>query len=260
MYVSQRALLYPGASSAGEETARWGTAVSIDTPDGERLHALFRPATDGRPTLLFFHGNADRISNYSFLDAILSRRDIGFLAISYRGYPGSTGSPTEEGLLADGVAAFDWLSTHTRDPIAVLGQSLGTGVAVHVAAQRPVAAVVLLSAYDSMMAVAQQAYFFLPVAPLLKDTFRSDLKIVEVSQPKLFIHGLRDTVVPLSHGESLFEVAQQPKQMIALEPFGHNDIWSMELADVIADFVENPGQAAAMASAWTRALSRNASR
>ena len=141
MYVSQRALLYPGASpTLAPAHASWGESISIGTPDGETLHGLYRRGESGKPSVLFFLGNADRASNYGFLAQALAARGIGLLAISYRGYPGSTGSPSEDGLLTDGIAAFDWLSTRTEGKIVVLGQSLGSGVAVNTAAQRPAAA------------------------------------------------------------------------------------------------------------------------
>ena len=152
MYFAQRTLLYPGASKAADPspaTAAWGAHAAIATPDGETLAALYFPSSKGRPTVLLFPGNGDNIVNYGFLADLLSERGYGLLAVSYRGYPGSTGSPTETGLLADGLAAFDWLSTRDRaSPIVILGRSLGTGVAVNTAAERDAAAIVLISAYQ----------------------------------------------------------------------------------------------------------------
>lgn len=240
VYVSQRALLYPGASGGPVAPGGWGEAVTIETPDGERLHALHAPAAAGRPTLLFFHGNADRIDRYGFLAQALSAHGIGLLAVSYRGYPGSTGRPSEDGLLTDGLAAFDWLAPRAQGGIVPFGQSLGSGVAVHVAAERPAEAIVLVSSYDSILAVARRAYFFLPVTPLIKDAFRSDLRIANTTQPKLFVHGRRDTIIPLAHGEALFQVTPEPKRMIVLDRAGHNDIWGDELIEAITSFVDAP--------------------
>jgi uncharacterized protein len=111
MYLSQRTLLYPGAGATlAPEAASWGENVSIRTPDGETLHGLYSQGESGKPSVLFFLGNADRVSNYGFLAQALAARGVGLLAISYRGYPGSTGSPSEAGLLTDGIAAFDWLA------------------------------------------------------------------------------------------------------------------------------------------------------
>lgn len=188
--------------------------------------------------MLFFLGNADRVGNYGFLAQALAARGIGLLAISYRGYPGSTGSPSEAGLLTDGVAAFDWLSARARSEIVVLGQSLGSGVAVNTARQRPASAVILVSAYLSVLSVAQTHYPFFPVALLIKDPFRSDLRIRDVRQPKLFIHGRRDTSIPLSSGKALYDIAPEPRQMVIYDGSGHNDLWDAGMVGDIIRFIE----------------------
>jgi uncharacterized protein len=240
MYFSQRALLYPGASMAFAPAshAEWGERVSIPTPDGETLHALYSKGEAGRPSVLFFLGNADRVGNYGFLAQALAARGIGLLAISYRGYGGSTGSPTEDGLLTDGLAAYDWLSARNEGGIVVLGQSLGSGVAVNTAAERPATGVILVSAFLSVLSLAQTHYPFLPVAPLIKDPFRSDLRIGKVRQPKLFIHGQRDNIIPLSSGEALYAVAPEPKEMRVHDAYGHNDLWNEGMTGEIIRFVE----------------------
>ena len=239
LYLSQRALLYPGASATlAPEHASWGENVSISTPDGETLHGLYGQGESGKPSVLFFHGNADRVGNYGFLAQALAARGIGLLAISYRGYPGSTGSPSENGLLTDGIAAFDWLSVRSESEIVVLGQSLGSGVAVNTAGQRPAIAVILVSAYLSVLSLAQTYYPYFPVPLLIKDPFRSDLKIAKVRQPKLFIHGRRDGIIPLSSGEALYRIAPEPKQMLIYDGSGHNDIWDNSMVGDVIRFLE----------------------
>jgi uncharacterized protein len=241
MYFVQRPLMYPGASIGGgaPDNPPWGKAVMLDTPDGERLFALHSPAESGRPTIIFFHGNADRITQYGFLAHGLAARGIGLLAPSYRGFTGSTGAPTEEGLLIDGLTAYDWLAERTDGPVVLLGQSLGSGVAVHLAAERPdIVGIILVSAYDSIVNLAASIYFFLPVRPLIKDAFRSDLRITNVRQPKLFVHGHRDAVIPIRHGQALFELAPEPKEMIVYDAFGHNDIWGEGLMGDLIGFID----------------------
>lgn len=240
MYYAQRGLLYAGASFSGAapRAAPWGQTVRIRTSDGEILYALRSRAAPGQPTILFFHGNADRVTHYAFLADSLAAHGIGLLAVSYRGFTGSTGSPTEAGLLEDGLAAYDWLAEATNGPIIALGQSLGSAVAVHVARERPeLDGVILISAFDSIVELAASIYFFLPVRALLSDTFRTDQWIGEVYQPKLFVHGERDAVVPIRHGRSLFERAPDPKQLRILDDYGHNDIWTDELVNEVASFV-----------------------
>lgn len=241
MYFSQRSLLFPGAGSEAPPGPEWGEVVAIATSDGETLHALYSKAAPGRPSVLFFPGNADRAGNYAFLARALAAHGIGLLAISYRGYPGSTGSPSEDGLLTDGLAAFDWLSVQGDSAIVLLGQSLGSGIAVNTAAERPAGGVILVSAYLSVLSLAKNQYPFLPVAALIKDPFRSDLRITEVTQPKLFIHGRRDDIIPLSSGEALYRIAPEPKRMLIYDAAGHNDIWTDDMTAEIVRFVEEAG-------------------
>ncbi|WP_442577414.1 alpha/beta hydrolase [Mesorhizobium sp. ASY16-5R] len=239
MYFWQRSLLFPGAT--GEwmpNDAPWGEWVRIDTPDGERLAALHRPAQPGKPTLLLFPGNGDNIIHYSFLADVFAAEGLGLLAFSYRGYPGSSGSPSETGLLLDGLAAFDWLAAKKAGPIILLGRSLGSGVAVNTALERKVAALVLVSPYDSISAVAQQHYPYVPVKWLLKDSFRSNLRIARVDTPKLFLHGEIDGLIPLSSGERLFLLASEPKIFRVQHGRGHNDIWSAALITNVVAFTD----------------------
>lgn len=232
-------MLFPGAGlRLGSDDAPWGEPIQIATPDGETLSALLSPARPGRPTAIFFHGNADTTANYGFLAGSLAERGLGFLAVSYRGYGGSTGSPTEAGLLIDGAAAFDWLAAKHNGPVVLVGQSLGANVAVGVAARRPVSGLILISPSDSMAAVAKGHYPFLPVGSFMRDPFRSDLLIGQLRQPKLFLHGDRDTIIPARRGQSLFELAAEPKEFRLLQGYGHNDLWGPALVTAIADFVE----------------------
>lgn len=239
VYFSQRSMLYPGAGAADlPEPASWGETVHIRTPDGELLQALYTRGDSDRPCVLLFFGNGDRVDNYAFLAQALSARGIGLLAISYRGYPGSTGSPGEQGLLTDGIAAFDWLSAQAKSGIVVLGRSLGTGVAVNTAGQRPAAGVILVSPYLSVLSVAQTRYPLLPVELLLKDPFRSDLRISKVKQPKLFLHGRLDDSIPLSSGKALYDLAPEPKRMVIYDGAGHNDIFNDRMVGDVLGFVE----------------------
>ena len=120
----------------------------------------------------------------------------------------------------------------------MLGQSLGSGVAVSTAGHRPAVAVILVSAYLSVLSLAQTHYPFVPVALLIKDPYRSDLKIAKVRQPKLFIHGRFDDIIPLSSGEALYRTAPEPKQILIYDGSGHNDIWDARMVDDVIRFIE----------------------
>ena len=239
MFFAQRSLLYPGAARTPmPSVAAWGTQVEIGTPDGERLAALHVPPEAGRPTILIFGGNGDNIGAYAFLADDFASKGYGVLAVSYRGYPGSTGAPSETGLLVDGLAAFDWLADRTQGPIVLLGRSLGSGVAVNTAAERQVAALVLVSPFLSVQAIASALYPYLPVSLLIRDSFRSDLRIKRVDAPKLFLHGDLDGVVPLASGRALYDLASGPKKFSVQRGRGHNDIFSADLVAEIVDFTD----------------------
>ena len=160
----------------------------------------------------------------------LAARGIGLLAISYRGYPGSTGSPSEAGLLTDGLAAFDWLSAQGSGAIVLLGQSLGSGVAVNTAAERPAAGVILVSAYLSVLSVAQAHYPYLPVALLIKDPFRSDLRIAEREAAEA-VHPwpARRQSSRCPRARRCTGSLREPKRMLIYDAAGHNDIWDSDL-------------------------------
>jgi fermentation-respiration switch protein FrsA (DUF1100 family) len=242
VHLAQLSLLYPGATQAEDAMpaiAPWGTRVTIATADGETLAALHVSASDGRPTVLFFPGNADSIVNYAFLGNWLAERGYGLLAVSYHGYPGSTGMPTETSLLADGIAAFDWLSNHGgASPIVIMGRSLGTGVAINTAAERDAAAVVLISAYHSILALARDRYPYVPVGLLLTDSYRSDIRIARVAEPKLFLHGDLDSSIPPASGKALFDAASEPKTFSVHKGHGHDDIWTPALVDEVTTFAD----------------------
>lgn len=240
MYAFQRKLLFPGVY--GEKLAnsapvgRW---VEIDTPDGERLTGMFVSPQPGQPVVLYFHGNGNTVAQSDYLAEAFRNAGYGFLSPSYRGYPGSTGSPSEAGILTDGLAAYDWLTREApNSPIMLAAHSLGTGVAVNTAAEREVKAVALLSPYDSMVNTAAYNYPFLPVRLLIKDPIHSDERIPRVTAPKLFIHGDLDTLIPTARSQALFAAAPEPKTFITANGLGHNDIWNPAYFNIVVRFFE----------------------
>ncbi len=177
--------------------------VTITTPDGEKLYALHRKPVPGAPTILIFHGNADSAIGQLAKGRLLAQSGFGVLAVEYRGYPGSTGKPTEKGLTVDAEAAYDYAIANGGGPIGLYAHSLGTGVALQLATSRPVLAIVLEAPYDSIEAVARNALWWAPVRALLRHPFRSDVAIEQLQVPILVLHGTRDRVVPIAHGRAL---------------------------------------------------------
>jgi fermentation-respiration switch protein FrsA (DUF1100 family) len=217
-YLPDRRLVDPtqGGMSGVED-------LRLTTDDGETLVAWYVPAKDGHPLILYFHGNGgglvDRIPRFRALTA----SGYGLLAIAYRGYGGSTGSPTQKGLMADGETAY--LEARTRgydgDRIVLMGESLGTGVATALAATHEAAALVLDSPYSSAVEVAAAHYAVFPVKWLMFDQFRSDLAIGDVHIPILVLHGDEDDVVPISLARRLFELANEPKTFMLVSGGKH---------------------------------------
>jgi fermentation-respiration switch protein FrsA (DUF1100 family) len=223
-YVSQGALLYPAGRekvSAREAGLPGFEDVTLTTEDGERVVAWYRPAEPGRATLLYFHGNGGSLLNRRDRAKLLTEGGRGILLASYRGYSGSTGSPSETGLRIDARAAYDWLATRVpADRIVLYGESLGSGVAVRLATERPVAGLILDAPFTSTADVAGHHYWYLPVW-LLRDQYRSIDRVHEINAPLLVMHGDCDGVIPIALGERLFEAAPEPKRFLKLAGVDH---------------------------------------
>jgi uncharacterized protein len=225
LFVGQRKILFwahadevdPKTLGLKAETLR------IKTEDGESLLAWSIPPAPGRPLILYFHGNTGGLDLRVNRFHAMAKAGMGLMAIEYRGYASSTGRPTERGLKLDGEAAYAAAIASGVAPerIVTLGESLGSGVAVSIAARRKVGALVLDSPYSSIADVAAATYWFVPVRALLRDPFRNDLLIGSVNAPTLMVHGTADRVVPVRFGEKLFALANPPKAFWRVEGAGH---------------------------------------
>lgn len=227
MFFLQRDLLYyPVAAGASPDPGGPSIqVVRIDTQDGERLVGWWLPAEGDNPTILFFNGNAAGLAVQEGRWRRIADRGVGFLAIGYRGYDGSTGRPTEAGLHRDAEAAYDWLSRRI-DPgrIVIHGFSLGSGVAVRLASRRPARAMILEAPYTSTVDVAARAYPWAPVRLLMLDQYRSRDIIDEVEEPVLVIHGDADEVIPFEQGWALYRMARPPKAFVRMAGSNHSTL------------------------------------
>jgi fermentation-respiration switch protein FrsA (DUF1100 family) len=155
----------------------------------------------------------------------LIRDGIGLIGVEYRGYGGNEGSPSEQGLIADAEAAYAFaLSHYPAQQIVVWGGSLGSGVAVALAAEKPIGRLILEAPFTSTEAVGARHYWYLPVRFLMKDQFHSDERIGKVTAPLLILHGVLDRTVPYSMGERMFELANKPKHIVRFLDGGHEDL------------------------------------
>ncbi len=228
MYLAQRALMYfPYNVRMTPDDADFPAAqeIMLRTADGTNVIAWLVPPKANKPLVLYFHGNGGSLAHRVTRFRKLVDDGTGLLALSYRGYGGSEGSPSEDGLIADARAAHAFARERFPDRKIVLwGESLGTGVAVAIAAEQDVDAVILEAPFTSAADVASAAYPFVPVRLLMKDQFLSDVRIGKVRAPVLIMHGERDRIVPFRLGEQLFALANEPKQFVRFADGGHEDL------------------------------------
>jgi fermentation-respiration switch protein FrsA (DUF1100 family) len=187
--------------------------MELPTPDGEKLIAWYAPAAAGQPTLFYLHGNAGALAHRAGRIKLYRSYGYGVFMLAYRGFSGSTGAPSEDHIVSDSLMAYDQLKhlgPHDED-IVVYGESLGTGVAVQVAANRHPGGLVLESPFTSIVDVGSYLYPYLPVYVLLRDRFESIRYIGKVTAPLLMLHGEDDNIVPVRFGRKLFDAAPAPK-------------------------------------------------
>jgi len=225
--LGQRRLLYPGAFRPLPPTpVPPGVApITITTQDGEQLHALWRPPAPGCGIVVSFHGNGSRPEPHAarFSAGLWRTVGWGLLAPAYRGYPGSTGQPSEKGLIRDGMATIAAAAERAPGaPILVHGHSLGAAVAVAVAEQVRTLGLYLEAPFDSMTHTVR---LHVPLAPswLLRDTYRSDLRIRSGTTPVLIVQGRDDPVVPAKLALAL-AAAAGPRVRFELVPGDHVSI------------------------------------
>ena len=228
LYLVQRSLMYfPDRTRVAPAAAGFSGAedVVLDTADGERVIVWHLAPQSDKPVVLYFHGNGGALHYRAERFRALTADGSGLVALSYRGYGGSTGSPTEAGLLNDAAAAYAFAAARYEPArIVVWGESLGSGVAVALAAEHPVGRLVLEAPFTSTADIGAAVYPFVPVRLLMKDQFRSDLRIDKVTAPVLVLHGERDAVVPIAFGERLYAMIKSPKRFVRFRDGGHENL------------------------------------
>jgi len=199
------------------------------------------PPHEDHPVFLYFHGNGGSLRWREERFRALVADGSGLVALSYRGYGGSSGRPTEAGLLKDAAAAYAFANgRYPAERIVLWGESLGSAFAIAVAAERPVACVVLEAPFTSAVDVGARHYWFVPVRLFMKDQFRSDLRAPEVRAPVLILHGEKDAVVPIDLGKRLYSLIQAPKRFITVTDAGHNDLGARAVAAARQFIVDSP--------------------
>lgn len=220
------------------EAPRGASELWLHASDGPRLHAWYIQPPGSTATLVWSHGNGGNIANRADVLLALAARGLGVLAYDYRGYGRSEGKPTEAGVYRDAQAAYDALRQRDvpASRIVCFGESLGGAVSIHLATQRPCAAVVVVSTFTTLRDVARVHYG--PLAVLAGDRFDSSARIASLSVPFFAVHGDRDAIVPFELGERLFTLASEPKSFLPVPGAGHDDIFEYPVVpDAVAAFV-----------------------
>ncbi|MBI2619775.1 MAG: alpha/beta hydrolase [Ignavibacteriales bacterium] len=237
--------VYPDGVYESEARALQPEDHWFTTDDGVKLHAWSLRSDSAAPTVIHFHGNAGNLSHRGEILRRLHASGFNVFIFDYRGYGKSEGSPDEEGVYKDGLAAFDYvsgLSGIDRSSIVLFGTSLGGAVAVEVAARKKPVALILESTFSSARDVAAAAYPYLPARWLLRTKFDSESKIRSLTIPLLFIHGTDDSIIPFELGRKLYEAANEPKEFYTVEGADHNNVFLIggrEHQRRIKEFVES---------------------
>ena len=228
-FLQERLIFFPQPLTEDPLKANTGAAieeVSLVTADQVRLRGWLVHAVAAQtpaPILIYFGGNAEEVS---WLASTAGRyAGWSLLLLNYRGYGASEGKPGEAALFADALQIYDYALGRARGGrVAVMGRSLGSGVAVHVAAQRPVAGVILVSPYDSVESVAKGIYPYLPISLMLKHRFDSRARAPGIKAPLLCLVASDDRVIPRPHSARLYAAWGGPRQWREIGPADHDSL------------------------------------
>ena len=242
LFIFQRNLMYhPDENNYfGDKLEVSIEKVKIKTSDNIDLLSWFHKKDLKKfKTIIYFHGNAGTLENRIHKLNHFKDININFLIVSWRGFSGNKGKPTEEGLYKDARAAKYWLNLNniSDQDIIVYGESLGTAVAIDLAKDHKFAGVILESPFTSMIKLSGKYYPWAPTRLLLKDKYETDKKIKKVFSPLLVLHGRKDNIVPFEMGEQIFKLANNPKYNYFIDNDDHMMDFNEKLINSINSFI-----------------------
>ena len=215
--------------------------VVLATESKVELTSWFARPANNRPTVLFFHGNAGAVGNraYRFRDMMV--QGYGVFVLGYPGYGGNAGEPSEANFNEAAQIAYDYLrqSGIESSDIVIYGESIGSGVAVQLAAKVPARGLILEAPMSSAVDVAHEHYPYLLAGLLLRDSYRSVDYIENIDMPLLVIHGDKDAIIPLQLGKALVDHAREPKTLVVLEGAGHNNLSQYSASGIASEFIKS---------------------
>ena len=244
LFFFQRSLLYhPNVNNYFNDKLKVDIEeVQIKTSDNINLLGWFHKKDLNRfKTVVYFHGNAGKLENRIHKLNHFKDIDVNFLIISWRGFSGNSGKPTEKGLYEDGKSTIDWLKNIglSDKDIVIYGESLGTGIATHIAQNRKFAGLVLETPFTSMVDAAKDVYPYIPVGILLKDRYENEKKIKHINIPILVMHGQADQIVPFKMGKKIYEIANKPKYSYFTKYDNHMMEYDDKLVFALSSFIKS---------------------
>ena len=241
LFFYQRKLLYhPSENNYLDETQLNHKIEKTYIQSNDKLVSWYFKKNSKFKTILFFHGNAGKLDNRVYKLNELSKFDLNYLIVAYRGFSGNTGKPTESGLYEDANFAKIWLNKNgVKDKdIIIYGESLGTAVAVDLGSRFKFSGIILESPFTSMLELAQKYYPIFPVKLILKDKYESRKKVNDIKSPVLVMHGKKDKIVPFYMGEQMFETLSTLKYSYFNDKDDHMMEYNEELLASIKNFLD----------------------
>ena len=238
LFFYQRKLLYhPSENNYLDETQLNHKIEKTFIQSKDKLVSWYFKKNPKFKTILFFHGNAGKLDNRVYKLNELSKLELNYLIVAYRGFSGNAGKPTESGLYEDANFAKIWLNKNgVKDKdIIIYGESLGTAVAIDLASRYNFSGIILESPFTSMLDLAQEYYPIFPVKLILKDRYESRKKLNDIKSPVLVMHGKKDKIVPFYMGEQILEALSSPK----FSYFNDNDDHMMEYNEDLLGSIKN---------------------
>ena len=243
LFIFQRNLMYHPQENNyfGDKLEVKVQKVQIKTSDNLNLLGWFHKKDLKKfKTIVYFHGNAGNLENRIHKLNHFKEMDVNFLIISWRGFSGNSGKPSEQGLYKDGKSAIDWLKKMglVEKDIILYGESLGTGIATEISQNNNFAGLVLETPFTSMIEAAKNFYPYIPVGLLLKDKYENQKKIKNINIPILVMHGEADKIVPFWMGKKIFDLANNPKYSYFTKHDDHMMEYDSNLVSMLNDFLK----------------------
>ncbi len=234
LFISQEGMIFPGSRMGlvpyGDPAVQFPDVedASLTAPDGTRLEGWLIGRGSGSPLLIYFGGNAEEVSG-NIPDFRERFPGWSVALFNFRGYSASGGSPSEKALVDDALHIYDTLrEVHSPPKVVLMGRSIGCGVAVQLASNRKVDALVLVSPYRSLVHLGRRYYPWVPVGLLLKHRFDSLPLVAGLNMPAIVVAGRSDSIIPASESRALFEAMGESASFIEIKGAGHNDIHMFE--------------------------------